>query len=363
LGQYFRKGKAIVEDIDLFGEPVAPKSDATKMVRPEKKRKSEEQVQLAEERRELEKLHAASRLETSYAAFERSHLARNIPEQFSAVCDRIRLREIPPFRRPNHIHRHRSSYGNMLLQLSEDAFEVDIASKIEYEIDEVLVRFLALQKTVDLSVPTRDPFDAINKLTSSVNASIDKLFDADRDAAVRTTSPEISDTEPTCADDILALSSLAAKVTGTRDYLIQTQRELEKLKTFFNYKRGLIKSGRPSKYAMIFAVRALADIFERYNTRGLEAQVNEFEDGGRNGKKGNNHNARRYTGKFLSFVTSFYMKVVPEQANQANEGFADQVRKYARLRLQDPDAAKLLYEDDSNQFHVLEFMKRADALK
>jgi hypothetical protein len=321
-------------------------------------------VRLDTERRELTSRRERQRLENSYAAFEKSHLARNIPEQFAAVCDRIRLKEIPPLKRRGHNSRLQNSvYATMLLHLGEEEHDADIASEIENEIDEVLVRFLALQKTVDLSVPTRDPFDAISRLTNTMKSSIDKLYDADRDAVVRATSPEANSKEPTCADDILVLSSLAAKVTATRDYLIKTQQELERLEIFFNYKRGLIKSGRPSKYAMIFAVHALADIFERYNTRGLEAQVNEFEDGGRNGKKGNNHNARRYTGKFLFFVTSFYMKVVPEQANQANEGFADQVRKYARLRLQDREVTKLLYEKDTNHFHVLEFMKRADALK
>ncbi|MEM5518949.1 hypothetical protein WNY37_18465 [Henriciella sp. AS95] len=296
--------------------------------------------------------------------YEEKHLARNIPEQFSVVCDRIRLKEIEP----NNRQRRRTDkpikiYSDMLKQLSNEAIDRDDEIAIEEAIDEVLVRFLALQKTVDMTVPAKSVFSTISAVERSLNSAIRNLNDPDRDAAVTETSTDQPEDHSPSAKDIWMSKSLAAKVTATRQYLIETHREILELKRFFNYKSGLVKAGRPSTYSMLFAVHALAEIFEARNTKGLDAQVSQVVDGGRQDQKGRNHNQYRYEGAFLSFVTSFYMKVVPEQINRGNEGFPDQVRKFARLRLEDPDAHKLLYADNASHFQFLEFMKRADAMK
>jgi len=296
--------------------------------------------------------------------YEEKHLARNVPEQFSVVCDRIRLKEIEP----NIRHRHRAekpvkAYGDMLKHLSDEPIGRDDELAIEEEIDEVLIRFLALQKTVDMSVPAKRVFSTLSGLERSLRSAVKNLDDPDRDAAVAETSEGHPEDRAPSAPDIWLSKSLAAKVTATRQYLIETHREVLELKRFFDYKSGLVKSGRPSKYSMVFAVHALAEIFEARNTKGLAAQVSQVVDGGRPEQRGQNHNTYRYEGAFLSYVTSFYMKVVPEQINQGNEGFPDQVRKFARLRSEDSHAYKLLYADDASHVQVLEFMKRADALK
>lgn len=297
--------------------------------------------------------------------FTPKYRARNIPENFNDVCERIRLsyfrnqgdRQINP-------PRYGKIYWQMFSALSETELQEGKQHNLGKAIDEITVRFLAFQKTIDKSVPAAPVYQAAHKASRTIAQAIKSLEDEDRDQIV----DEITDRQDAPRSGNLQerfdeSESLAEKVTVFRDYLQEVESNLKTASDLFDYKQGLVTRGNPSKYAMAYAVLALADLFERENTRKVKAIVNEYADGNREGRLGRNFNSRRYTGHFLDFVQAFYYIVVPEQANfQNNEGFADQVRKIAQRRGRSPDAHKLL-DKDVTAAKILEFMERIDAIK
>ena len=109
------------------------------------------------------------------------------------------------------------------------------------------------------------------------------------------------------------------------------------------------------------AVNALAALFEDENDRGLKAVVSEtFTDA-----RHKTHNARRYFGEFLNFVTTFVRAVDPQQMapnRDIDEGFQDRVRKMAQARRKNPDLFKLLHGIVTVEV-MLDFMRQAEAIK
>lgn len=157
--------------------------------------------------------------------------------------------------------------------------------------------------------------------------------------------------------------SLLEKVGATQIYIEQLAEDLSQLTDFFDYKYGLAKAGQPSLYARIFAVHALADLFERKNGYGVKAVVGQTVQGEDASTETRSHNLYRYTGRFLGFVEQFYFIFVPDEViGRINEGFSDQVRRLASRRKKDPALVKLMMGSVSVD-DTLEFMKRADAVK
>ena len=126
---------------------------------------------------------------------------------------------------------------------------------------------------------------------------------------------------------------------------------------------GLVTAGQPSVFATLYAVHALADIFERHNSRGLKASV------GMDPTKGGGYTPNEYTGEFLGFVMRFFFAVDyaevrrNEESNFSSTGMHTLIRKHAKNWKKDPELYKLLHEENADHFSVLEFMKRAEAIK
>lgn len=297
-------------------------------------------------------------------SFPKKHLARNIPEDFSACCTRIKDGKLNGFNR-SKVSDFESLYWRMFAALSDEPLESVDQRRIGENLHDIQVRFLTIQKTVDRSVPASPVYNALRQLNRLLNKITLDLDDPDRDRVV----DELSENDNWRVIQKLEVKfeqtkNLAEKVTTVHRHLKEISEDLKPIEDYFDYKSGLVTRGNPSKYAMLFAVHALAEIFEKENTHGHRASVNEFFDGGRHGTRGKNYNRRRYTGKFLDFVSAFYGLVVPEQASfRQFEGFADQVRKFAKRRSQDPGLHCLLMDDPVSIENILEFMTRADALK
>lgn len=293
------------------------------------------------------------------------YLAKNIPEDLVGCCDRIKvqlLSQSQKWRRPNV--NYERLYGQLFRSLSDEDLSHPKMSQIGNEIDEIQVRFIAVQKTLDYSLPARPVYQDLRSLQNSLVRITNKLDDPDRDQVVETLHGETEELRALgLSERFDAASSLAEKVGVVHAYLEAINEDLGRVVDFFDYKRGLVTKGQPSKYATVYAVHALADLFERQNTRGHKASVNQSVDDGRHGRRGSRANLHRYTGSFLDFVLGFLWQVVPEQVStRSHEGIADQIRAMAQRRKADPEMFRLLHGDVSTE-DVLEFMTRADALK
>lgn len=78
------------------------------------------------------------------------HLARNLHEDFAGVCERIRLSGAPK-RQPRNWPSQ--SLKRLLGHLGRGDDPVQEQQRIAEEIGEVTVRFLAIKKTIDQTVP------------------------------------------------------------------------------------------------------------------------------------------------------------------------------------------------------------------
>ncbi|MCT4610982.1 MAG: hypothetical protein N4A70_17490 [Pelagimonas sp.] len=289
------------------------------------------------------------------------HLARNVPEDFNAICERVKHRQMdrgPRFGESGPEYLRRVNRG-LLVALWREPSEVDDGTikDIESRISDIQIRFLAIQKTLDHSVPTKPVYEALNKLSRSVNRTVEVLTDSDRDAVaefIGSATPDIA------LNQIFSGSqSLAEKVSFTEQYLRSVQHDLNEMVQFFDYKNGLSGRGNPSKYGLLYAVFALADVFEAHSD-GRKATVNETVNTGANGRM----NQRRYTGDFLDFVVAFLQRSSPDMLQRSlYEGLCDRIRKTAKARKRDADLHLLLHKDTIEVADTLEFMARADAVK
>ncbi len=298
------------------------------------------------------------------SAIPDKHLARNIPYDFNGCCDRIRMRYFAA-----RMYDENSQYGrvyrSLFPHLSDEELPYEDQVRIGVQIDEIQIRFLAIQKTIDRSVPAKPVHDTLERLQRSLAQALGALHDPDRDEIADELSVEPSiDGIRYLGDKLEEAQNLAEKVTLINRHLQEVSADLAPVVDFFLYKRGLVGRGNPPRYAMIYAVHALADLFETENTTGKKATVNEFAAGGRNEQTPTRPNARRYTGTFLSFADQFFYDLVPEQArSHTPSGFPDQLRKMAKNRTKDAELYRLLHKETVEVEDTLEFMTRADRLK
>ena len=289
--------------------------------------------------------------------FIEKHLARNVPQDFDGCCERIRLslgKKGQPI-----LERYRREYGGMLKALWNEDLGDEDATRIGKQIDVVRIRYLAVQKTIDVSVPAKPVHTNLKRINHWLSKALDELDDPDRDAAVEQLKDEDQPTSSLGLQQKFEHSqNIAEKVKIIRDHLKDLSADLDPIVEFFEYKRGLCTKGQPSKYALAYAVNALAALFDAENTKELKASVNHsINENSRTG------NALKYTGQFLDFVLTFLWLIVPEQLSRKHhEAICDQIQASTKKRKKDPTLYQLLNQPASVE-DVLEFMKRADAIK
>jgi hypothetical protein len=300
-------------------------------------------------------------MDNDYSDFVPKHLARNVPIDFEAVCQRIRHREqIFVLKKPRSgAVKYLEKYGELLaiLQCVETAEPSPMDFYIGQELDEVRVRFLAVMKTIDKTVPVKLVSAQLESVRKAVHKAVRNLEDPDRDAFVEYYSGNQQEASLTSMFE--GANSLAERVSYAHRYLSAVSKNIDDMAWFFNYKYNKTARGNPSKFALIYVVFALADLFEKYSD-GLSATVNETVNDGGDGRP----NSRRYTGEFLRFVLTF-LTIYASQTTYANlsSGLEDQIRKLSKARHRDPDLYMLLHGEDTTPQHILAFMKRADAVK
>lgn len=298
--------------------------------------------------------------------FIEKHLARNIPVNFMECCERIRmnLRSSKRFWRGLPQVDYHRVYPSMLNVLGYEDGDAEIEDEIGREITEIQVRYEAIQKTLDQSVPAKPVYQTLKSLKLSLARSINQLHDDDRDEIVRFLNgcPDC-DEIPSDIDGFNGARSIAERAAISHNLITKFSKDIDELIKFFDYKSGMVTRGNPSKYATLYAVHALANLFEAKNLVGATALVGETVSTNKNAAVSRSFNHRRYTGPYLQFVLAFFHTVDPSELGRRNyEGFADYVRKLAAGRRRDPHLFKLLH-GEASVHSILEFMKRADAIK
>ena len=315
--------------------------------------------------------------------FVKKHLARNVPKNFNECCDRIRrefvLIEDEARKRGRKLGQGREKYtgsgqsgplsydtiyGGMISMLFEGESDPDKETEIGLEIFEVEVRFGAIQRTIDFSVPAKPVYDTIRQLGGATIRAGAKLKDEEREVNVRSLM-DLTDDDlvPNTILDFETANSLAERVVIAEKIVAKFSSDMKVLEGFFNYKNGMVTRGQPALYSTLYVVHALADIFERHDQLARPANVNDGIPRNSFAGESDTLNNRRYTGPFLDFVTRFYQVIdFAEMQRRQKEGFQDAVRNFAKGHQKDRKLFELLHGTVSVE-NLLEFMKRADESK
>lgn len=157
-----------------------------------------------------------------------------------------------------------------------------------------------------------------------------------------------------------AAQSIAERAAIAHGLVAKFAEDITGLEEFFDYKSNLTPRGNQARFAMVFAVNALADLFENENKLDRKASVNM---GIRLNEEDDQGDLLRYTGVFLRFMIEFFRLVDDaEMATLDANSFADRIRALTAQRRKDRDLFKLLHGDVQADT-LLEFMKRAEETK
>ncbi|MCK4814892.1 hypothetical protein KA005_03905, partial [bacterium] len=118
------------------------------------------------------------------------HLARNVPLDFGECCERVRLGLAPAVNRFRRRDVRKSVefdryFKGMIRILIDGDVSPDLDQKIGEEIFEVQVRFEAIQKTIDYSVPAKPVHESLQMLKKDNNKSYKKIYEETRDINVK----------------------------------------------------------------------------------------------------------------------------------------------------------------------------------
>lgn len=276
------------------------------------------------------------------------HLARNVPGDLPSYRKRVdfNLRANDKYDR---LRPEKQFIQDMAKALADDLCN-DQLNRLTEIVSGVWLRYEVVSRSVDFRVSPPEVYLALKSVSEQLQKAIGGgLRDDHRDQVVAE-DRGLSKIEEFNLDEVEfnSAATLAEKVTISRLKLQDWLGELEVMKQHFNYKRSMVRRGKPGQYSLPYAVMALADFYALENDRGDKATVNLFTE--------------RHTGRFLEFVRAFFRVVDPRIANLAGDTFPEAVRKIAQRRSKDPDCYKLLDGDSTTQ-DMLDFMGRVDKLR
>lgn len=293
-----------------------------------------------------------------HGTYLEKHLARNVPIDFMGCLERERIAVSGDLNRRG---RRSGQFDKMIAVLSEPPLDDADVDRLNDMITEVQLRYLVLAKTLDQTIPPTPIKHAIRSLSKRMGVAVEALADPDRDIIVRqmTGLPDDAPMASTRAAFNTA-QSIAERATIAHGMVAKFAEDIAGLEEFFDYKSNLTPRGNQAKFAMTYAVSALADMFETENTFDRKASVNV---GIRLNEEDDQGDFLRYTGLFLRFVIEFFRQVDDsEMATLDTNSFADRVRTLTAQRRKDRDLFKLLHGDVQTET-LLEFMKRVEETK
>jgi predicted CopG family antitoxin len=249
-------------------------------------------------------------------------------------------------------------FDKMIAVLSDKPVsDVDV-DRLNVLITEVQLRYLVLAKTLDQTIPPTPIKHAVRSLKNRVSVAMQALADPDRDKIVQQMMG-LPDNAPIPASRpaFEGAQSIAERAAIAHAMIAQFATDISDLEKFFDYKSDLTPRGNQTKFAITYAVNALADVFENENALDRKASINM---GIRLNDEDDQGDFLRYTGVFLRFMTEFFRRVDDsEMATSGSNSFADRLRRLTANRRKDPELFRLLHGDVQVET-LLEFMRRAE---
>jgi len=234
------------------------------------------------------------------------------------------------------------------------------ATAVGEALHETEVRYVAVLRTLDRSVPVTPIRNVLRSVILSLKRADRNLADDLRDKIVYEAIGLSSASD--IPDDFQSFEEaeiLAEKAAIARKMIISFGDEISKVAEHFNYKSNLVRPGRPPIYSRVYLVHALAEIFETHEPNGRKAVIS------RNTRRprGRVNDEDPFAGNFLPFIEHFLTSVNPPYMSEFWDGkLREQLRKLAEKRNRSPDVHKILAGDPDVRM-VLKFMKQADELK
>jgi hypothetical protein len=280
------------------------------------------------------------------------HLARNVPVDFNGCVERERVSLAGDLNRRGRKGRQ---FDQMIECLSDDVMDDAELDRLDHIIAEVHLRYLVLAKTLDQTIPPTPIKRELGSLNSRLASATRTLSDPNRDEIVREMLG-LSKTVaiPATREAFEQAQSFAERAAIASQMVANFARDVVGMEEFFDYKSRLTPRGNQTKFALAYAVSALADLFENENRLERKAAVN------RRISKKDTEDDLRYTGVFLRFMIEFFRKVDDsEMATLGSNSFADRLRLLTAQRRKDPSLFCLLHGDVQVET-MLEFMKRVE---
>lgn len=280
------------------------------------------------------------------------HLARNVPIDFNGCVERERVSLAGDLNRRGWKGRQ---FDQMIECLSDDVMDNAELDRLDHIITEVHLRYLVLAKTLDQTIPPTPIKRELGSLNNRLTSAKRTLNDPSRDEIVREMLGLSEGAEiPASREAFEQAQSFAERAAIASQMVANFARDVAGMEEFFDYKSRLTPRGNQTKFALAYAVSALAELFENKNGLERKAAVN------RRISKKDAEDDLRYTGVFLRFMIEFFRKVDDSEiATLGSNSFADRLRLLAVQRREDPSLFRLL-EGDVRVETILEFMKRVE---
>lgn len=236
-------------------------------------------------------------------------------------------------------------YGKCLKVLNDEA-----SAPIGARLFEIECRFIALLKTVDHSVPVAPLWRKYSNLQRATQRRTPDQ--GERNYVVRSLGFDDVKQVPHSIEDFQKATTLAEKALIADVIAEDFGEAMREIAQHFNYKRKKFGRGASRTYSLIYAVLALAPVFETNNTFGKVAGVTLAVHGS------------GHEGLFLEFVQEFVRVVDAGTIGlRPTDGFNERVRKIAQKRAADTELIGLLDQPIVDAEVMLDFMERSDALK
>jgi hypothetical protein len=132
-------------------------------------------------------------------------------------------------------------------------------------------------------------------LRNRAKTAVRTTADEDRDQIVRDFM-QVSEIRGDL-DAFRSANTLAKRAATAHAAIKQFRAEVEEMSRFFDCKAGMMPRGNQTKFGLIYAINALAGLFEAENQVGRRATINRYISKG---------DPDDYTGPFIRFVEAFF---------------------------------------------------------
>lgn len=287
------------------------------------------------------------------------HYARNISANFPRTRLAIRNQLADGTSDRSENRRWKVEHDQLITGLIGVTATAEVWEDVDHNLREIEVTYLTLLLTLDQSIRVKPIHDEIEMALRRIKSSALSLADEQRDKIVRITWDLLDDAPiPSTFDAFQACETIAQRAAVARAMMLRVSEEFEEVERFFDYKRGLSGPGAPAKYATVYLVFALADLFERVGWKQRRAYI----------VNGPYRGAGRVDGEhdqtdFETFIFEFMLHVDKAALLSQPIGRSrEQLRSLTERVHRKPDLHRIL-DGDPDTETIIEFVTEADKIK